>query len=113
MVVPADDQTLALSGTTLSVADGNSVDLSPLDTTKFVDGTNPADAVYTDGKVGIGTNNPTGILHTSANSTPIFNRVAGDTTATQRDIARFEREGVASVIIGGDGTTMGTISSAA
>ncbi len=62
LVQNADDQTLSLLDTTLSIADGNSVDLAGIDTTKFVDGTNTSDAVYTDGNVGIGKNTPTAKL---------------------------------------------------
>ena len=52
-----------ISNDTLYFTDSVYVDLSSLGGGKFVDGTDPADAVYTGGNVGIGTTAPTSKLH--------------------------------------------------
>ncbi|MEL6274084.1 MAG: tail fiber domain-containing protein, partial [Bacteroidota bacterium] len=64
----ADDQTLFLNGTTLSIENGNSVNLGGLGSTSIWEesGNN---IFYNDGNVGVGTNSPAGEIHVRSNST--------------------------------------------
>lgn len=80
-----DDQTLSLSGNLLSIADGNSVNLSSLftnDNDWYEEGTSNApddinDNMFTQGNVGIGENTPQARLHVDDANTPLRLDIVG------------------------------------
>ena len=78
-MLDTDDQTLSLSGSQLSIADGNTLNLSPAITSlqpwfgqdDNAGATINTENVYTLGNVGIGTNAPAGNLHLQQSGGPI------------------------------------------